>query len=307
MSRLPVVHLEADGRLQRVHGTWYRGREASFRPRKPELNQERGIDDFIVRGWAPPQGFITRQQRITAFGSCFAAHISGYLAERGYDVAGKDLDLHAHIVRFGEGMVNTFAIRQQFEWAAGERQIPENLWFGPDKEIASLDPEIRAETYEIMTGTEVFIITLGLSEIWYDKTTGDVFWRAIPAQLFDEDRHGFRLASVEENYANLIAIVDLAHRLAPGAPIVFTLSPVPLVATFRPISCITANSVSKAILRVALDRLMREHGDPNLFYFPAYEIVIEGFPDPFMDDNRHPRPEIIRTVMETFERHYCVG
>ena len=79
------------------------------------------------------------------------------------------------------------------------------------------------------------------------------------------------------------------------------------MATFRPISCLTASSVSKAILRVAVDQLMRENPDDRaLFYFPSYEIVKDFFVDPYEEDNRHPTPEVVKFIMMTFERYFCV-
>jgi hypothetical protein len=87
--------------------------------------------------------------------------------------------------------------------------------------------------------------------------------------------------------------------------VIFTLSPVPLIATFRPVSCISANSVSKAVLRVAVDELMRENrADDRLFYFPSFEIVTGYFRDPYTRDNRHVRPRVVQTIMEAFARHY---
>ena len=66
----------------------------------------------------------------------------------------------------------------------------------------------------------------------------------------------------------LIHAVIRKHR--PDARIVVTLSPIPLMATFRPVSCMVANSVSKASLRCAIDTVMTEAGDPRLFVlFPA--------------------------------------
>jgi hypothetical protein len=85
---------------------------------------------------------------------------------------------------------------------------------------------------------------------------------------------------------------------------VFTLSPIPLMATFRPVSCLTANSVSKAVLRIAIDDFMRD-APAGAFYFPSYEIVGEMFADPRVEDNRHLKPEVIATVMDTFAHHYC--
>lgn len=79
------------------------------------------------------------------------------------------------------------------------------------------------------------------------------------------------------------------------------------MATFRPVSRITASSVSKATLRVAVDQLMRDCGDDaNLYYFPSYEIVKEFFVDAYKEDNRHPKDEIVIAITQAFERHYRV-
>jgi hypothetical protein len=306
MGDVPSLIVRRDGHVARFHGSWYRGPHTNFIPSKAQLREPDAVDRFILHGWTPEAPFIDKASRITAFGSCFAQHLTKYLHDTGYNVLGKHLNLSSHIIHFGEGMVNTFAIRQQLEWALEDKEFSENLWFGEHKEIALVDPRIKAETKEILSTTEVFVITLGLSEIWYDKKSGEAFWRAIPSHVFDPSRHGFRISSCEENHANLVRIRDLIRATRPGAKIIFTLSPVPLMATFRPISCLTASSVSKAILRVAVDQLMRDcSGDRDLFYFPSYEIVKELFVDPYEADNRHPTPEIVEFIMKTFERHYC--
>jgi hypothetical protein len=91
-------------------------------------------------------------------------------------------------------------------------------------------------------------------------------------------------------------------------PIIFTLSPVPLKATFRPVSCVTANAVSKAILRAALDEVLRDNDtDDNLFYWPSYEIVTTAFGAPWEADNRHVRREHLDMIMGLFEECYCTG
>jgi hypothetical protein len=306
-AAMDLIKFERGGHETTFNGSWYRGPNTNFIPCKAELHEPDAVEKYVLAGWLPAKPFIDRTVPITAFGSCFAMHISDYLLSAGYNVFGRNLGLDAHIIRFGEGMVNSFSIRQQFEWALEEREFPENLWFGAHKEIAAVDPAIRAQTYEIMRATRVFIITLGLSEIWFDKRTDDAFWRAIPAHLFDERIHGFRLSTVEENYSNLVEILRLIRKLCRDASVIFTLSPIPLMATFRPVSCLTANSVSKATLRVALDQLMRDKkDDESLYYFPSYEIATEFFPDPRIDDNRHVRPEIVAFIMDTFRQHYCL-
>ena len=62
---------------------------------------------------------------------------------------------------------------------------------------------------------------------------GQVLWRAVPKDKFDPNIHGFKVSSVTENIANLQKIVELVSQYVPSATIVFTLSPVPLRATFR--------------------------------------------------------------------------
>jgi GSCFA family len=296
---------------QLVQATWYRGKHCNFNPTKADLLEPDAIERHITAGWLPPAPFVTRAHAVTAFGSCFAENITAYLAARGYRMLTdkRHADVNgSYVIRCAEGIVNTFAVRQQFEWALSGTNFNEQLWFDSTGELAPYNEQIRHDTAGIFNQTDVFIITLGLAEVWYSTITGEVFWRAVPADRFDPARHGFRLTTVAENVENLNAVRALIREHRPDAAIVFTLSPIPLHATFRPVSCVTANAVSKATLRVALDELMRTHaGDERLFYFPAYEIVREGFADPYVDDNRHVKPHVLRAVAKTFERAYCVA
>ena len=300
-----MKHLKVStkGRVTTFHGSWYRGPSTQFIPDKTSLAENDAIDRFVVQGWASPR-LIDRTHKILSFGSCFARHVTSFLQERNYRVLGSDkTEMDSHIITFGEGIVNTFSILQQFEWAVEDKPFNNTYWFGPNKEVALPDEIERLQTKKLMLEADRFIFTLGVSEIWFDKLTGEAFWRAIPADLFDEKNHGFRVSSVEENLDNLRKIVSIIKRTNPNSEIIFTLSPVPLMATFRSVSCITASSVSKAILRVAIDELIRT-SDVNLHYFPSYEIVKEFFSDPFTQDNRHPKPEVITQVLEAFERNF---
>lgn len=295
-------------RESRGRASWYRGPNCNFLPSKQQLAADDAIARYVLEGWTPERPFIDRDMYITTFGSCFAEHVTTYLYRNGYKVFGRDLKQDTYIIRCGEGLVNTFAIRQQFEWALGEREFAATLWHDRDGKVLDYDADVRRVTRDIMLGTDVFVITLGLSEIWYDKESGEAFWRAVPADHFDPGRHGFKVSTTEENRQNLAAIHGLIRRHRPEAAIILTLSPVPLSATFRPVSCITANAVSKAVLRVAVDEFMREQKeDARLFYFPSYEIVKEVIGDAYADDNRHVRPEVIARVMGAFSRAFLVG
>ena len=259
-----------------------------------------------MKGLIPDTPFISQETSTTAFGSCFAYHITEHLHSRGYNINGKNLGLNAHIIRFGEGIVNTFSILQQLEWAILNKELPDNLWFSPDKEIALVSDSVREETKNILLHTEVFIFTLGLSEVWFDKKTGEALWRTVPAYLFDPERHYFKQTSVSENKANLNKIIKIIKEYRPDSKIIFTLSPVPLMATFRPIPCLVANSVSKGTLRCAIDETLGDFQCDNLYYFPSYEFVTSSLENPYRDDNRHPRDKIVEILMQTFEKSYCI-
>ena len=299
------------GKVARTAGyAWFRGEHCNFHPAKKNLRRAADVIEHFVKGWAPPAPPIGPETRVSVFGSCFARHIGEWFSKRNYSIlTRKDGENDAiYVVRYGEGMVNTFALRQQFEWAFEGKTFEEELWHGYDARAFGYDEDIRRKTKSVFDRTELFIITLGLSEVWYDEVSGGVFWRAVPKDKYDPSRHKFRVSTVEENKENIRTIYDLISKHRADAKIVFTLSPVPLVATFRSVSCVTANSVSKAILRAGLDEVLREVQNGNrAYYWPSYEIVADLFADPWLEDRRHVRPEILEFIMTLFESVWCHG
>ncbi|MCX7645217.1 MAG: GSCFA domain-containing protein [Rhodobacteraceae bacterium] len=289
--------------------TWFRGEHTNYNPTLARLIDPDAVHEFVLHGWAPAAPAIGRDTQVTAFGSCFAANISEWLSARRYRVLNKAPDArHAYVVACGEGMVNSFVIRQQFEWAWEDRRFDLPLWHGYDARDYGYDPAVQAETRRIFDETDVFILTFGLSEVWYDEPTGEVFWRTIPKDVYDPARHRFRVSTVEENKDNLRAIYRLIRRHRPQAKVIFTLSPIPLIATFRDNSCITSNAVSKAVLRVAIDEVLREVRDEGvLHYWPSYELVTDVFRSPYRPDRRHPEKEVLAYIMTLFEHVWCDG
>ncbi len=301
---------EEDGIAQMVPNSYYRGERPNFRAIEKHLDRTYFIKDYVAKDVLPEAPRFSKTSGVVAFGSCFAHHIGHYLSGRGYNVLTRKAE-RAYVNKMGDGIVNTFAIRQQFEWAWNNWKPDVDLWRGYDAAILGYDEEVRLETRRIFDEADAFVITLGLSEIWYDEPTGEVFWRAVPTKSFDPARHKFRLSTVQENYENLKAIRDLIRKHRPGATIVFTLSPIPLAATFRKLPCMVADSESKAILRVALGQLMREsEGGPesqdrDVFYMPSYEIAQRCFNNTYIEDLSHVHRHIVDFIMLVFERYFC--
>lgn len=303
-----LVSYVQDGAERKMSSTFFRGDVINYFPTAISYLSPSVVSDYLVKGWMPDAPFIDKDARIVTFGSCFASNIAKFLNKIGYDVPTKR-DQTAYISRMGDGIVNTYALRQQFEWAWLNKKPRVALWHGYDATEFGYDEAVRVRTAEMFDEADVFILTLGLSEIWYDEPTGEVFWRAVPADRYDPARHKFRVATHHENLVNLLEMYKLIRQRKPDAAIVFTLSPIPLAATFRPIGCVAANAVSKAILRAALDEFLQaaQPRDPKLFYFPSYEIVLYPFNNQFLADQRHVYKHILDFNMKVFERYFCMS
>jgi tetratricopeptide (TPR) repeat protein len=300
------ILFEQDGQVEKTSYAFYRGEHTHLTPTDRSFGRSGILADYFVKGLMPKAPLFDETTRIVAFGSCFASHISAYLDRLGYYVATKR-DTAALLSQMGDGIVNSYAVLQQFEWAWRRRQPAVELWHDYDAKALGYDEEARLATELMFDSGEAFIITLGLSEVWYDEPTGEVFWRAVPHKHFDPGRHKFRVATYPENLANLKAIHALIRERRPDATIIFTLSPIALAATFRPIAGTVADTASKAILRAALDAFFTETqpADANLYYFPSYEIALRAFEHPLAEDRRHVHNHVLDLNMAVFERYFC--
>lgn len=295
-----------DGAVITTSESFFRGAAPQWYPTDESLQTPDAVGRYLAKGWMPKAGFVTRETPIVAFGSCFAANISTYLAKRGYSVISRG-EGAAYVTQMGDGMVHTHAILQQFRWAWKNERPKAPLWHGYRAERFGYAEEARLATKALFDRAELFIITLGLSEVWYDEVTGEVFWRAPPSEVFDASRHKFRLARSDETRRILTAIWSLIREFRPDATVVLTISPIPLTATFRDVGCIAANAVSKAILRGAVDEFYEEAEGKGerLFYFPSYDMILYGFDNQWTADRRHVYGHVLDFNMKVFEHYYC--
>jgi hypothetical protein len=283
---------------------WFKGEHFQYLPTKPELRAA-GYSPILF-GWKPEQPIIGPSTRVLAIGSCFAEHFILWLGDHGFNRAVPDSPYNA-LIKFGFGFESAAVIAQQFRWAYDRLDPQDTFWFGRDRRRVYPTEEGRLLAREALEQTDVLIITLGLSEVWYDRATGEPLWRAVPVHSYDPSRHAFKVLGVPETVAALEEIDSIRRAHLPGLKILYTVSPVRLHATYRPISAVTANCASKAILRAALDEFLRAHWDEinrTYFYFPAYEIVTDLIPDPFLADMRHLYPHVPRHVLSLFAEHY---
>jgi hypothetical protein len=306
-ARRALVEWEVDD-SQRGHGNvarWYKGSEYRRMPDKTQLGAM-GMD-ALGDGWLPAAPLIGPETRVVAIGSCFARYFITWLAEHGFNEAMPQSPYNA-LMRIGADLESPAAIAQQFRWAFGELDNSAALWIARDKAVFEATEERRRLMRDTLLATDVLILTLGLSEIWYDRATGEPLWRALTVDQFDAERHVFRVETMAQTLQWLETIERLRAQHVPNLKIIFTVSPVRLLLTFRPVSALTANSVSKAILRGALDEFLRNHqaeAQRHLFYFPSYELATDYFVDPYEHDNRHISTTVAAGIIRFFVRHYC--
>lgn len=302
-----LVHWRRDPDLSLANlDRWYLGDGPIYLvPTKAQLAQA-GIAP-IVEGWLPERPLIGADTRVIGVGSCFARYFVLWLAERGFNRA-IDSSPYNALVRYSAAFESPAVVAQQFRWAFDEFDSRNALWIGKDREVFEANEERKRLVRDTLLKTDVLILTLGLSEVWYDNKTGEPLWRALTRRHYDPSRHVFRVETMADTKRHLEKIEDIRRRHMPQLKVVFTVSPIRLTATFRPVSAMTANSASKAILRAALDEFLRERWElvnRELFYFPSYEIVHDFFRDPFEEDNRHVTGFVAGHVVRAFARHYC--
>jgi GSCFA family len=284
---------------------WYKGSTYRRLPDKTQLSAL-GMD-ALGDGWLPAEPLISRATRVVAIGSCFARYFILWLAEHGFNESMPQSPYNA-LLRFGSQLESPASVAQQFRWAFGELDDKAVVWIDKNKEVFEASEGRRQLVRDTLLATDVLILTLGLSEVWYDRVTGEPLWRALPVDQFDPERHVFRVETMAQTLQWLETIERLRARHVPDMKIIFTVSPVPLGVTFRPVSALTANSASKAIVRAALDEFLRNHQEEvgrRSFYFPSYELVANYFIDPYDPDNRHISPTVAAGIIRYFVKHYC--
>jgi hypothetical protein len=112
-----------------------------------------------------------------------------------------------------------------------------------------------------------------------------------------------RQLSVADNVQELERILEVYARHKPEIKLIVSVSPVPLNKTFSSDHVVVANSLSKAVLRVAAQEFVARHPG-TAFYFPSYETVLYGTRAPWEADMRHVSGEAVARVMALFQRMF---
>jgi hypothetical protein len=295
----------------------------------------------LAAGRIDPQGSvrftISQDEAIASAGSCFAARLAerlrlrsrSYLtAEEAPTWMSPEKALAAGYGPFSAryGLVySTLQLEQLFARAYGTFVPLETAWtrdgrfFDPFRPrtmpdgyatIAELEDDRTqhlAAVRHVFERADVFIFTLGLTEIWRDRRDGAVYpyCPGLIAGDFDPNIHEFHNAGVRENVDALEAFIARLRAVNPNVRVVLSVSPVPLGTTMAPEHIARATTYSKSVLRVAAQELYEAHDYVD--YFASYEIVSQSFfgNDPFVGDRRHVDPQVVAEIVDLFFASYC--
>lgn len=291
-----------------------------------------------------PKFRLAPGDRLFTMGSCFARNVEQCLIDLGFDVpsyAGRFAsDWEARgpssrtpreeaVFRMGyANKYNTPSMLTEFEWAAagmaaeacptilsmGDGRVVDlnahNVLAGDDRKSVLARRRLLNEITRTAFEADVVFLTLGLTEAWFDTTTGLILNDQVsalrPAEA-DQDRFAFRVLSFSENRAALEGIHDLLRRHGkPGCRMIVTVSPVPLLATLTPKDVLIANTYSKAVLHAVASEFCASRPDAD--YFPSYEMVLHAKPEAAWErDLRHVREDMVERIMRAFVQAYVEG
>jgi hypothetical protein len=272
--------------------------------------------------YAPVRFTLSTSDPIASAGSCFARHIATNLRKQGFNYFCTEPGAE-YSANFGN-IYTTLQLWQLLQEAYGAFDPVEKAWKRADRFVDPLRPRVFEAGFaspdevasarrshlgavrRLFEELDVFIFTLGLTEGFCSRIDGTAY-PACPGKdfgEFDERRYVFRNLTVAENVEYLDSFVRELRRINPGARVILTVSPVPLVATMEDRSVVQSTVYSKSVLRVCADEIRRRYDFVE--YFWSYEIVTGTYNnDRYFDpDRRGVNDAGVGHVMRSFFRHF---
>lgn len=250
-----------------------------------------------------PKFTIGANERLVTAGSCFAGNIVRYLRANGRDIfvaepahpviplpLAKELGYGQFSARYGN-IYTTRQLLELFEQATARRDMIEDFVTEGDNCYDLLRPGVPASGFSsvaeaqadrayhlgrcriMFESADTFIFTLGLTEAWRNRELGYTY-PVCPGTVrgrYDENQHVFINYTFAEVHQDLTALIQALRQVNPHIKFIFTVSPVPLVASHEAGNVLVASSYSKSVLRAVCGEIARQYDFVD--YFPAYEII----------------------------------
>ena len=168
----------------------------------------------------------------------------------------------------------------------------------PDKQ-ATLNRMNNAieQGHKALHEAQLLTVTLGTAIVYRLKSTGEVVANChkVPQHEFER-----RMSTSDELVRELDDMLKRLHAFNPELRIILTVSPIRHIA-----DGLDTNSLSKALLRVAIHEVLTRHHD-YCDYFPAYEIMLDDLRDYrfYSSDMVHPSDVAVEYIWQAFQATY---
>ena len=299
------------------YNRWTKGKGAA----RDRINK--GI---VVPEWQPSFQFASGA-KIFAIGSCFARNVEKALAQKQVEVTSIDSDSNILEIRTNllTGLLNKYnpvSIHQELEWAIGSKAFPEEGFIEFEDKYFDLSLRDQAQKgaiefvkmrrqklREYFVGAfnaDLVIVTLGLTETWFDRVTRLALAEVPSPRLLKQypERFGCKLLSCSECESILKSMHTLMRKYGrPDLKMIITVSPVALARTFSGQDIIVANMMSKSTLRSAAGAFAA--ATDGVDYFPSYEAAMVSNPKHvWMPDRRNVSDFIVEQIIDEFTLRY---
>ncbi len=275
-----------------------------------------------------PRFQFSRVERVFTIGSCFARNIEEHLHRLGMVVPALDFVVpRTEYEGRPNGLINKYtpaAILSEIRYALDDGYplaLDDHFIEGSNGAFVDLHlnsprgvslDRARERRLQIQSlfrqirGSTLLIITLGLTEAWFDNERQCYVNQAPPPAILARNsaRFLFKPLNYDTSLAMMREAIKMIGRAAPAAKIVITVSPVPIGRTFTADDVIVANMLSKSTLRAVAGALVAEFD--GVQYFPAYEMATISAPDEiWADDQIHVRDDAVGRIVGTFVTTFC--
>ena len=251
----------------------------------------------------PSQHKISYNQKILLIGSCFTEEVGTHFKNLKFDILQNPNGILYDPISISSALASYI---ENKKYTADDLFFHDELWHSWQHHSAFSGIEqttVLQKMNQSQSGANIFlksaswlVITLGSSYHYQLKNNKEPVANCHKAPAFFFDK---KLIRIDDIYLHLSGVIKNLRQYNPALKIIFTISPVRHVK-----DGIIENNRSKARLIEAAHSIAEQYND--VFYFPAYELVIDVLRDYrfYKNDMVHANEIAVNYVFETFCNTY---
>ena len=241
---------------------------------------------------------IRHHQKLMLIGSCFTEQIGAKLGAHKFQTYENPSGILFNPVSIARSLGSYISHKN---YSAGDLFLYNELWGSWDHHTRFSSTDKNEALQKINAATQQAAVFLKDAD-WLLITLGSAFVYELENHLVvanchkvPTDKFNKRILEIEELITELENLVTQLKKYNPGLKIIFTISPVRHLR-----DGFIENNRSKSVLINATQQLLSTHS--ALYYFPAYELVIDDLRDYrfYAEDMVHPNYLATAYVWEKF-------